>query len=116
MQLNGKRVLVIGGAGNIGSHLVDNLVAKNNQVTVLDNFSVGARWKIAHHGDKVSILEVDVRDRQKMFDVVKDFDQVYYLACQVLRASFEDTPLVYDVCSTGHVNAIEACRRNNIND
>ncbi len=57
-----KSYLVTGGAGFIGSHLVDELVRVGNRVKVLDNFSTGKYGNIAHLGKHVEIIKGDVRD------------------------------------------------------
>jgi nucleoside-diphosphate-sugar epimerase len=60
--LAGMPVLVTGGAGFIGSHLVDGLVERGAVVRVLDDFSTGTRRNLAHHADRVEVLAGDVRD------------------------------------------------------
>jgi nucleoside-diphosphate-sugar epimerase len=57
-----SHALVTGGAGFIGSHLVDELVANGCRVTVLDNLSTGHRHNIAGHGDRIDFVEGDIRD------------------------------------------------------
>lgn len=68
------RVLVTGGAGFIGSHLVQRLLAEGNEVIVLDNFSSGLRDNLK--GLPVELIEVDV---SAPFDIA--CDQIYHLAC-----------------------------------
>jgi nucleoside-diphosphate-sugar epimerase len=58
----GRRALVTGGAGFIGSHLVDALVALGAEVAVLDNFATGKRANLAQHGDSIALVEGDIRD------------------------------------------------------
>jgi len=65
------RILVTGGAGFIGSHVVDAYVAAGHEVVVLDNFSTG-RWGNVHPG-VVDACEVDICDRQSVREVLKDF-------------------------------------------
>ena len=58
--LAGRAVLVTGGAGFIGSHLVDALVAAGARVRVLDDFSSGRRENLAAAGPRVEVVEGDV--------------------------------------------------------
>ena len=57
-----SHALVTGGAGFIGSHLVDALVAGGSRVTILDNLSTGHRSNIEHHGNRIDFVEGDIRD------------------------------------------------------
>ena len=74
--------LVTGGAGFIGSHLVDALLAQGRDVRVLDNFSVGNVRNLAHHRDnpKLSIVEGDVADKSAVTKAVAGAARVYHLA------------------------------------
>jgi len=58
----GRLVLVTGGAGFIGSHLVDELLALGAQVRVLDNFSTGHRANLSHCAERIELIEGDIRD------------------------------------------------------
>ena len=62
LELNGRPVLVTGGAGFIGSHLVEELVARGARVRVLDNFVTGSREKVAAVDDRIDLLPGDLRD------------------------------------------------------
>ena len=61
-SLAGISVLVTGGAGFIGSHLVDALLASEAKVRVLDNFETGRRENLAHIADRIEVIEADIRD------------------------------------------------------
>ena len=77
------KVLVTGGAGFIGSHLVDRLIQTNaGQVTVLDNFSRGREEHLALSRNKIEIVRGDIRDRKLLQSVMKGVDLVFHLAAQ----------------------------------
>ena len=55
-----KKILITGGAGFIGSHLVDALLEKGNDIIVLDNFSTGRPQNLKHVYDKIQFIECDI--------------------------------------------------------
>ena len=77
-----KRILVTGGAGFIGSHLVERLLNDGHQVHVLDNFSTGRRENIAHlEGQaRLTIQEGDVADPQAVREALKGIEWVFHMA------------------------------------
>lgn len=112
------RAMVTGGAGFIGSHLVDLLVSNGYEVDVLDNFSSGTRENLAkaEQGGRIHMLQADIRD----FDFEQHFsenrtDVVFHLAAQIdVRTSVEDPvqDCVTNVVST--VRLAEAARRHGV--
>ena len=77
------KILITGGAGFIGSHLVDRLVqADAGQVTVLDNFSRGREEHLAPIRSKIEIIRGDIRDRLLLQKIIKGVDLVFHLAAQ----------------------------------
>jgi len=82
----GAHALVTGGAGFIGSHLTRALLSKGQQVTVLDNLSVGRR-EVVPEGAR--FVHGDLRDEAAVTDALRDVDCVFHLAAQVtIRDSF----------------------------
>lgn len=80
--MNG-RILVTGGAGFIGSHLVDRLVAAGQDVIVLDNFSSGSRKNIAQHEGQIEIIEANVLDIRDHAHLLKGVGTIYHLAALI---------------------------------
>lgn len=115
MDIKGKKIVVTGGAGFIGSNLVAELI-KNNQVLVIDNFSVGKKENLLHYlGNKnLKIVKVDILDRRKIFNLLRGSDMVFHLAVQCLRKSLTDPVLVHEVNTTGTLNLLLAAHQNKV--
>jgi UDP-N-acetylglucosamine/UDP-N-acetyl-alpha-D-glucosaminouronate 4-epimerase len=75
-----KKVLVTGGAGFIGSHLVEKLVDLDAQVTVLDNLSTGSLENLAHVKASITFIEGDIIDVNLCHNVAHDQDYIFHLA------------------------------------
>lgn len=110
-----KKILVTGGAGFIGSNLVDTL-ALSNDVTVVDNLSTGSIENIQHHIDRDTIrfVEADIRDLDKMYELSKNIDIIFHLAVQCVRVSLHDPTLVHEVDATGTLNMCMAAAKNGV--
>ncbi len=78
-----KRVLVTGGAGFIGSHLLDLIVTPDAEITVVDNLSTGRIENIAHHLPGVRFIEQALDDALRTLQEERPFDQIYHLAAAV---------------------------------
>ena len=76
------RALVTGGAGFIGSHLVDELINSNYQVRIFDNLSSGSLSLINHHLDNESVefVQGDLTSIEDIIQATKDIDCVFHLA------------------------------------
>ena len=74
------RVLITGGAGFIGSHLADALLAQGDEVTILDNLTTGSTSNIAHIAEQITIHNGDIRDEALVKSLVKDADLVFHMA------------------------------------
>jgi UDP-glucose 4-epimerase len=78
------KVMVTGGAGFIGSHLVDRLLADGNEVVVVDDFSTGSRRNLAHiESSRLTIVAGKVQDPSILGPAADDIDLVYHLAAAV---------------------------------
>jgi UDP-glucose 4-epimerase len=78
-----RRALVTGGAGFIGSHLVDLLLARGDDVTVVDNLSTGRRSNLPEHSPRLRVLHEDASHAVRGALKDETFDQVYHLAAAV---------------------------------
>jgi UDP-glucose 4-epimerase len=74
------RALITGGAGFIGSHLADALVARGDSVSILDNMSTGSRANIAHLEGKIAIHEGDIRNKALVEKLIENSDTVFHMA------------------------------------
>jgi UDP-glucose 4-epimerase len=90
-----KQVLVTGGAGFIGSHLTELLLANNDQITVVDDESTGSIDNLATvlDHDNLTIVRGDVTDRVLVHKLVADADEVYHLAASVGVQRIADSPI-----------------------
>ena len=106
-----KKVLVTGGAGFIGSHLVDQLVEAGHSVTVIDNFSTGRPGNLAHQKGNVRIVEADIMN----FDVISSHfrgqDIVFHIAALAdIVPSIVNPRAYYTSNVLGTMNVVEASR------
>ncbi len=109
------KVLVTGGAGFIGSNLVDELI-KNNSVIVVDDESTGSRNILRHHFGKPNFkfVKADIRNYRQMEKVGRGVDQIYHLAVQCVRMSIYDPDTVHEVNATGTLNMCKVALKNKI--
>ncbi len=87
------RVLVTGGAGFIGSHLADALIARGDQVVALDNFSTGSTANIKHITKNFEIIDGDIRNTELINDTVKDVDLIFHMAAALGVNTILESPL-----------------------
>ncbi len=107
-----SRVLVTGGAGFIGSHLVDELVRQGHAIVVLDDFSTGRRDNLveASRSGAVRVIEGSVLDRAVIGEAMTDCDMVFHLAVQCVRRSLGRPLENHEINATGTLNVLEAAR------
>ena len=111
VEIAGARALVTGGAGTIGSHVVDELAAGGAaEVVVLDNFVRGRRENLARalpHGN-VRLVEGDIRDVALVRELTEGKDLVFHLAAIRITQCAEEPRLANEVLVDGTFNVLEA--------
>ena len=106
------KILVTGGAGFIGSHLVEEL-AKNNEVVVYDNFSSGKKEFLKNFNGK--IIEGDILDLDKLKEATKGVEVIYHLAADPdVRKSYYEPIKNFEIDARGTLNVLEAARQNDV--
>ncbi len=108
-------VLVTGGAGFVGSHLVDLLVARGDNVRVYDNLSSGRKEFLQHHDGRVELFEGDLLDLDSVISYMNEIDMVFHLAANPdirLGTRVTDTDLKQGTVAT--YNVLEAMRLSNV--
>jgi UDP-glucuronate 4-epimerase len=116
------RILVTGGAGFIGSHLVERLLADGHNVVILDDFNDYydpkiKRANIAAVSKDVRVHDVDLRDAQKVASVFRNekFDAIFHLAARAgVRPSIQQPQLYYDSNIAGTLHLLEGARTSGV--
>jgi len=105
------KVLVTGGAGFIGSHLVEHLAGQGARVVVLDNFRNGKRENLAFPGsENIEVIEGDIVDAATCRRALRGVGTVYHLACLGVRHSLHSPVENHQVNALGSLNVLEAAR------
>jgi UDP-glucose 4-epimerase len=107
-----KSAMVTGGAGFIGSHLVDELVAGGCRVSVLDDLSTGKVENLRQSEDRIDFHHGDIRDMASVQRALGDCEAVFHLAAMVSVPQTVSAPLLSsEINIMGTVNVLEAARR-----
>lgn len=110
-QLRHKKVLITGGAGFIGSHLVEALVAQEVDVTILDNFSSGKREYLTTVHDAITIINDDILHYHACLDALRNQDYVIHLAAYTsVPQSVLEPEYCYQTNVIGTLNMLNAAR------
>jgi UDP-glucuronate decarboxylase len=90
IKRKGLRIVVTGGAGFVGSHLVDRLIARGDSVIVVDNFFTGRKENVMHHfgNPRFELIRHDVVE-----PLLLEVDQIYHLACPASPVHYKFNPV-----------------------
>lgn len=112
------KILVSGGGGFIGSHLVDALIESGHEVVVVDNFSTGRRWHLEKHYGKVKIYQYDIADKDLGMKLVFEHEKiefVYHLAAAArIPWCTEHVYESNDININATVKLLELAKENNV--
>jgi nucleoside-diphosphate-sugar epimerase len=115
MNIKLKKALVTGGAGFIGSHLVDALLSNGCQVVVLDDLSTGRLSNLKHIMDKISFYKGDIRDREALDTAVKGCDVIFHQAAMVSVPQTVEYPVDSAMVNEiGTLYVLESAHRSNV--
>lgn len=108
------KVLITGGAGFIGSHLAEHLLAAGSSVRVLDNLSTGKRENLPVH-PRLEFVQGDIRDRSLVTDTARGMDAIVHLAAVAsVQASVDDPTGTHETNFDGTLHLLEAARQQHI--
>ena len=113
MKLDNKRCLVTGGAGFIGSHLVDALMKNNCEVRILDNLVNGKMNNISHHigNERFEFVQGSITDPLDVVRALNEIDVVFHLACLGVRHSIAHPFDTHRVNAEGSLLTLDASYR-----
>jgi UDP-glucose 4-epimerase len=117
MNLKGKRVLVTGGAGFIGSYIIDLLVQDGcSEIVAIDNMERGRPDNLAQAmlSGRVRLIEADIRDRALMEELVSHSDLVFHMAALRITQCAENPRLAMEVMADATFDLLELCVKHKV--
>ena len=109
------KYLVTGGAGFIGSHIVDALVARGDQVVVLDDLSSGNLENLKQSASAIKFYQGSILDSELLGELLADVDIVFHQAAMVsVPRSIVEPALTHQINATGTLTVLEAARKSNV--
>ncbi|RLJ07832.1 MAG: hypothetical protein DRP16_02690 [Candidatus Aenigmatarchaeota archaeon] len=115
MEIEKLKVLVTGGAGFIGSHIVESLVKKGAEVIVYDNFSTGSIENIKHLEKDIEVIRADILDYDKLLDVCRGVNVISHQAAQLEITKCIDNPIEdLKINAEGSLNVFNAAIKNGV--
>ncbi|WP_322923973.1 UDP-glucuronic acid decarboxylase family protein [Paenibacillus campi] len=104
-----KRILVTGGAGFLGSHLIDRLLARGDEIVCVDNLQTGSLQNIAHIRDQITFVEHDII---MPLPELGTFDEIFNLACPASPIHYQADPVhTFKTSVFGILNLLEIAKK-----
>ncbi len=115
MKIKGLKVFVTGGAGFIGSHIVEELLSSGANITVYDNFSSGSHENLSHIRKHINIVQGDILDFKRLKKAMGNCEVVSHHAAQLEILSCIDDPYKdLKINTEGTLNILEAAKQNRV--
>lgn len=117
MEITNTRILVTGGAGFVGSHIIDALLAEDaREVIALDNLVRGSRQNLSQAlaTGRARLVEGDVRDRELVNSLTEGCDYVFHEAALRITACAAEPRIAHEVMFTGAFNVLEAAVKHGV--
>ncbi len=109
------KILVTGGAGFIGSHLVDSLASLGHRIIVFDNLSSGKLSNLTSVENRIEFVPGDIRNLDLLIKILRDCDLVYHMAAMVsVNQTVQEPVASSQINEVGTLNVLEACRKNKV--
>ena len=110
-----SKCLVTGGAGFIGSHIVEGLLERGDEVRVLDNFSTGKEENLKDFQGEIDLIKGDLCEQADLANSIKDIDYIYHQAAFVsVPLSMEDTEGCFEVNVNGTIKLLSAAKESGV--
>ncbi len=112
-----EKILVTGGAGFIGSHLIETLLEKDNEIVVLDNLNTGCLDNLSTNLEKIEYVKGDIRDKEIVYKALDNVTKVYHLAAEVGvdRSIKVPAAVTIDINLNGTKKVLETCIDSDVN-
>lgn len=112
MELKGKKVLVTGGAGFIGSHLTERLLKEDANITVIDNLESGKKENLEKVASKIKFVKGDIRDKNITLELVQKNEIIFHFAANAsVPRSVREPEADFESNVIGTQNLIEAAKK-----
>lgn len=109
---SGLKFLVTGGAGFVGSHLVQSLLKQENKVRVLDDFSTGREQNLANFTTNLEVIHGSILDQELMAKAMSGIDIVFHLAAIAsVQKSLDNPSATHQICATGTLEVLQAAKQ-----
>ncbi len=115
MKIKDSKVLVTGGAGFIGSHIVESIIEKEAEIIIYDNFSTGSLENLRNFKNEVEIIKADILDYEKLNEASENVDLISHQAAQLeITKCIEDPIEDLKVNTEGSLNVFNVAKNNKI--